>query len=208
MTRNLAILFTILIFTSCSTLLYSPQNAEIKKKIDQAEYFANRGNYKEAISGYEQIIKKSSKNPWQDKVLFNLGCLYTLNENPDKDFARSLFCFQSLKGEFPKSRFNAQIQVWLGLLEKLVSLELELKARKAEFAEIEFSLKQEIVKLKAERTELESSWSTELNLKAKKLRELENLIQTQKTTIEALQEQLKKMKEIDIRSEKKAKEIK
>jgi tetratricopeptide (TPR) repeat protein len=208
MTRNPALLFAFLGCACCSTLLHSPQNAKIKSEIAQAEYLAGRGNYKESIALYEQTIKGSSKNPWRDRVLFNLGCLYSLGENPDKDFARSLFYLQRLKEEFPKSRFKAGIQVWAGLLENLVSLELELKASQAEFAENRFSMEQEIARLKAERLELESSWSTEIKLKDKKLRELETLIQTQKTAIEALQQQLKKMKEIDIQSEKKAKGIK
>jgi hypothetical protein len=42
----------------------------------------------------------------------------------------------------------------------------------------------------------------------RKLGELETLIQAQKTSIETLQAQLKKMKEIDLQSEKKPKGIK
>lgn len=208
MTRNLALLYAFLSCTSCSTLFYSPQNAKIKDEIAQAEHFAGQGNYKEAIAVYERTIKEASENPWQNQVLFNLGCLYALNENPDKDFARSLFYLQRLKEEFPKSRFKAEIQLWIGFLEQLFSLEFELTARKVEFAAEKFSLEQEITKLKTKNLELESSWSTEINLKTKKLKELEALIQAQKTAIGTLRQQLKKMKEIDIQSEKKTKEIK
>ena len=81
-----------------------------------------------------------------------------------------------------------------------MSLEVELKARTVEFAKDRSSLEQEIARLRTENLELESL--------GKKLKELEDLIQTQKTTIETLQNQLKKMKEIDIQSEKKAKGIK
>jgi len=208
MTRTLAIVLALLGCSGCSTVWFSHQNAQIKSEITQAEYLAARGDYEEALLGYEQILKKSPKNPWRDQVLFSLGCLYALDENPDKDFARSLSYFQRLKEEFPKSRFKAQIQVWVGFLETLVSLELELEARKAEFAENKSALEKEIARLKAERLELESSWSKEISLKANKLRELENLIEAQETAIETLQQQLKKMKEIDIQSEKKATGIK
>lgn len=208
MTRNPAILFAFLGCTCCSTILYSPQNAKIKSEIARAEFLAGRGNHKEAIVLYEQAIKESSKNPWREKVLFSLGCLYASNENPDRDFARALFYFQRLRNEFPKSRFKAGIQVLAGLLENLVSLESELRARTATFAQKKLSLEQEIARLIAERLELESSWAAEIKQQNKKIRELETLIQTQKIAIEALQQQLKKMKEIDIQSEKKAKGIK
>jgi TolA-binding protein len=181
---------------------------KIRKEIARAEYLAGRGNYKEAVALYEQTIKESSKNPWREQVLFNLGRLYALNENPDKDYARALSYLQRLKKEFPKSRFKIGIQSWLGLLGNLVTLELELKARTAELAQHKLSSQLETARWNAERRELESSWSGEIKLKDKKIRELETLIQTQKTAMEALQQQLKKMKEIDIQSEKKAKGIK
>lgn len=180
----------------CSTMLRTPQNAKIKNQIAQAEYFAGTGNYKNAIALLEQTTRESSENPWQDKVLFDLGRLYASDDNPGKDFARSLFYLQRLNKEFPKSRFRAETRVWVGLLEKLYSLEIDLKAR----TEDQILLEREIARLKADNRELES--------RGKKLSELENLIQTQKTAIETLQEQLKKMKEIDIQSEKKAKGIK
>jgi tetratricopeptide (TPR) repeat protein len=206
--RTLAIGFFFLGFSACASVRYSPQNAKIKNELTQAECLSARGNYGQAISRYEQTLAKSPKNPWRDRVLFNLACLYALTENPDKDLARSRFYLQKLKEEFPISRFRAGIEMWGALLEKLVSLETEMEARKVEFAEKQSALEQELAGLKAERRELESSWSSELNLKARKLRDLETMIQTQKSVIEALQGQLNKMKEIDIQSEKKAKGIK
>ena len=128
MTRNLALLCAVLAAAGCSTALLSPRKAETQQKIAQAEYLAGRGDYRAAIAKYEQTLRDPSQNPWQDKVLFNLGGLYAAAGNPEPDFARSLACFRRLRQEFPKSRLNAQSQVWLGLLEKLVSLESELEA--------------------------------------------------------------------------------
>lgn len=201
MARKLAIFIAILSWTCCSAVLYSPRNTEIKKDMAQAESFARRGLYREAISGYEQINRKSPENPWQDEVLYSLGRLYALDENPGKDFFRSLFYFQGLKEKFPRSPRSAQIQVWIGLLEKIVSLELKMAEREAEFAELKLSLEGDIERLKAERL-------AEINLRVQKLRELEDLIQIQQNQIGALQQQLKRMKEIDIKSEKKAAAIK
>lgn len=208
LTGTLTLGFALLAWAGCSTFWMSPHNAQIKSEIAQAEYSASRGDYEAAIRGYERTLEKSPQNPWRDRVLLNLGCLYASDGNPEKDFARSLSCFQKLRDEFPNSRYKAQVQVWLGLLEELVSLESDLEAKEADFAADRSALEKEIEGLRADRQELESSWSAEINQKANKLRELENLIQAQKTAIETLQQQLKKMKEIDIRSEKKATGIK
>jgi tetratricopeptide (TPR) repeat protein len=203
-TRDLALGLIVLGAVGCSSLLQSPHDADIKKTMARAEYLAARGDYDHAISEYEKTIDGPSKNPWREKVLFELGCLYASNENPGRDYARSLFYFRKLNEEFPKSRFQAGIPAWLGLLETVVSLETELQAVQAELAEN----RREIEKLEAERLEREASSAAEINLKARRLKELENLVQNQKAALESLQQQMKRMKDIDIQSEKKAKGIK
>jgi len=207
MSRHLPVVFAILAAGGCSTALLSPRKAATKQKIAQAEYLAGRGDYRAAIAQYEQTLREPSPNPWQDKVLFNLGGLYAAAGNPEPDFAGSLACFQRLRQDFPKSRFNAQSGVWLGLLEKLVSLESELEASRVELAEKKILL-DESARLAEERSEREAARSAEMNLKARKLKELETLVESQKASLESLQRQLKKMKEIDIQSERKAKGIK
>ncbi len=200
MIRNLTISFALLCSMCCSTILSKPQSVKIKTRIAQAESLAGAGDYRGAIAILEPAVRDSSEDPRRERALFDLGGYYAVKENPDQDFARSLFYFQRLKKEFPKSRYGAEAQVWVGLLEKLYSLEVELKARTVEFAKDRSSLEQEIAGLRTANLEIEPL--------GRKLRELENLIQTQKTTIETLQNQLKKMKEIDIQSEKKSKGIK
>jgi len=208
MTRILAVWLTLLVCAGCSTVWLSRENAGVKTEIAQAEYMAARGNYEGATATYERILERSPQNPWRDRVLFSLGGLYAQEGNPKQDFARSLTCFRTLKAEFPESRFEAESQVWACLLEKIVSLGLDLKAKEAELAERQAGLEQEIGRLETERRELEASLTAEIKGKEDKLRELESLIQTQKTALETLQQQLKKMKEIDIKAEKKATGIK
>jgi outer membrane protein assembly factor BamD (BamD/ComL family) len=176
LTRALTALFVLLNGAGCATILYSPQNVKIKEEIAQADGFALKGNYKQAVLGYERTLKEVPRHPWLEQTLFDLGCLYASDKNPDKDFGRALSYFQRLNKEFPRSRFIAGIQVWAGFLAELV----DLTARTAEL-------------------------SADASLKTKRIKELEALIQTQKAAIEALQQQLNKMKEIDIQSEAKAK---
>jgi len=192
----------------CSTALLSPRKAETRKMISQAEKLAARGDPQSAISRYEQALASPSPNPWRDKVLFDLGCLYAAADNPDPDFAKALDCFRALKKDHPKSRFNAHSRVWLGLLEKLVSLEAELEAGRAELAANRLLLERELARQEAERLEREAARSAELALQNRKLKDLEALVATQQAALESLRRQLNKMKEIDIRSEKKAKGIK
>lgn len=196
MMRALTISIALLISASCATMLRSTHSARVKARIAQADHLAGMGNYGDAIAVLERTARESPEGPRQDEMLFDLGRLYASHENPDRDFARSLFYLQRLSREFPKSRFKAEAGAWVGLLEKLYALEVELKAG----AEARSRLEREIAQLKADNRELEAL--------GRKLGELETLIQAQKTSIETLQAQLKKMKEIDLQSEKKPKGVK
>ncbi len=207
MTSRLAMTLVFLLTASCSTALLSPRKTEIKNKIALAEYQARRGNYKAAISGYENTLEAPSSNPWRDQVLYALGCLYAAAGNPDRDFNRSLACFRRLRDEDPQSAFNSRCEVWLGLLEEIVSLEDEVRAGRAELEKSRLLLEQESARLQVERREHEASRSAEV-LQAKRVRELEGLVENQKASLESLELRLKKMKEIDIEAEKRAKRIK
>ena len=175
-TRALAAAVVVLSGAGCATILYSAKDAKIKEELVQARCFETNGDYKGAVAAYEQTLRENPTHPWLDETLFSLGSLYAAPKNPDKDIARAFLYFQRLNKEFPQSRFSAGIQVWMGLIEELA----ELVAKKAE-------------------------WTADTALKARRLKDYEALIQAQKATIEALQQQLAKMKEIDIQSETKAK---
>ena len=189
---------------SCSTLPHNARTITIKNQISQAGYLAGRGDYRGAIEVYEKTISEAGANPWQDRVLYELGRLYAEGANPGRDFGRSQYYFQRLKTEFPKSRLASDTGVWLGMLDRITVLEFELKSRQAEYDKGVAALEQETAKLRAEN----QARTAEADQRSLKIRELEALVSSQKTAIETLQRQLRKMKEIDIQSEKKAKGIK
>jgi len=175
-TRALAAAAVALTGAGCAVLMYSPKDVKIKEEIVQARRFEENGDFKGAIAAYEQTLKENPAHPWLEETLFSLGRLHASSANPDKDFNRSLFNFLRLGKEFPKSRLTAGIRVWMDLIAELA----ELETKNAE-------------------------WTADAAVKARKIKEYEALIQTQKAAIEALQQQLAKMKEIDIQSETKAK---
>jgi len=197
--------FAALLAAGCSTAFLSSRQAQTKRTIDQAGRLAARGDYRAAALEYEQAVGAPAPNPWRDKALFELGSLRAAADNPDRDFAQALAAFRRLRDEHPKSRFNAQGRVWLGLLEKLVSLETDLAAGRAELAESRRLFELETARLEAEGREREAARSAATGLQARKLRELEGLVETQKAALESLRRQLDRMKEIDIQAEKKAK---
>ncbi len=192
------------IAASCSTFPRTAQTVTIKNQISQAESLAGRGDARGAIEVYERTINVAGANPWQDRVLYELGRLYAESGNPGRDLGRSQYYFQRLKTEFPGSRYALDTAVWLGILEKITALEFELKAVQAEYDRDVAALELETARLRAEI----QARTAEADQRALKIKELEALVSSQKTVIETLQRQIRKMKEIDIRSEKKAQGIK
>jgi tetratricopeptide (TPR) repeat protein len=71
------------------------------KSFKEAHDLFSQGNYKAALSKYEQIIEKYSKAG--DRVLFEMGIIYAYPRNEQKNYQKSLECFQRLIKDYPES---------------------------------------------------------------------------------------------------------
>lgn len=75
-----------------------------KSTFEEANDLFNQGCYKASLDKYEQII---AKNPTpSDRVLFEMGILYSHPKNDQKDYQKSLDCFQKLIKEYPGSEYR------------------------------------------------------------------------------------------------------
>jgi len=189
---------------SCSTIFVSPQKEEIKSHLSRADYFFNRSDYQKAAQEYEQLLAQYPRNPWQDRVLFSLGRLYGRTDNPQRDFKTSLSYFQKLKTGFPKSTYIKETEEWLNWLAEIISLQEKINSLQTEIS----TLQAELNKVTAEKIEAETALSAGTLRQTQERAELENKIRQQNALIENLKNQLEKIKEIDVLTEKKAKKDK
>ncbi len=60
----------------------------------EANDLFNQGNYTASLSKYKQIIEKYPKSG--DRVLFEMGVIYAYPRNEQKDYEKSLECFQKV----------------------------------------------------------------------------------------------------------------
>ena len=70
----------------------------------EANDFFSQGNYKASLSKYEQIIEKYPSAG--DRVLFEMGIIYAYPRNEQKDYQKSLECFQKLIKDYPESEYR------------------------------------------------------------------------------------------------------
>ena len=70
----------------------------------EANDFYNQGKYEASLSKYEQIIEKNPSVA--DRVLFEMGVIYAHPRNKQKDYQKSLKCFQKIVRDYPDSKYR------------------------------------------------------------------------------------------------------
>lgn len=70
----------------------------------EANDLFKQGNYKASLSKYEQIIGRDPSA--EDRVLFEMGIIHAYPSNEQKDYQKSLECFQKILKNYPESRYR------------------------------------------------------------------------------------------------------
>ena len=115
----------------------------------EANDFFSQGSYRSALSKYEQIIDQYPTAG--DRVLFEMGIIYAYPGNEQKDYQKSLECFQKVLKDYPESRYrqgsvemvshinNVTIKEKkvIALQTQITTLEQELKSRENEIISLQ-----------------------------------------------------------------------
>jgi tetratricopeptide (TPR) repeat protein len=71
----------------------------------------HQGKYEDALRRYEQIIEKHPAAV--DRVLFEMGIIHAYPRNEQKDYQKSLECFQKLVRDYPDSAYRSDSQMMI-----------------------------------------------------------------------------------------------
>jgi tetratricopeptide (TPR) repeat protein len=82
-----------------------------KSTFKEANDFFSQGSYKDSLSKYEQIIEKYPTAG--DRVLFEMGIIYAYPNNEQKDYQKSLECFQKLIKDYPGSEYRQDSEMMI-----------------------------------------------------------------------------------------------
>ena len=85
--------------------------------LKEANDFLSQGNYKASLSKYEQIIVQYPTVG--DRVLFEMGVIYAFPRNQQKDYQKSLECFQKLIKDYPGSKYRQDSEVMISLIKEV-----------------------------------------------------------------------------------------
>lgn len=102
------IMITPIFICGCS---YIDKGFQTRSISQEANDFFNQGKYEASLSKYEQIIEK---NPAvADRVLFEMGIIYAHPRNEQKDYQKSLECFQKIVRDYPDSEYRRDSQMMI-----------------------------------------------------------------------------------------------
>jgi len=83
----------------------------------EANNFLSQGNYKASLSKYEEIIVQYPT--MGDRVLFEMGVIYAYPRYQQKDYKKSLECFQKLIKDYPRSEYRQDSEVMISLINEV-----------------------------------------------------------------------------------------
>jgi L,D-peptidoglycan transpeptidase YkuD (ErfK/YbiS/YcfS/YnhG family) len=96
----------------------------------EANDFFNQGKYEASLSKYEQIIEK---NPAvADRVLFEMGIIYAHPSNEQKDYQKSLKCFQKILRDYPDSEYRLDSQMMILQIHNVIIKDKRIATQQAQ----------------------------------------------------------------------------
>ena len=144
-----------------------------KPDFQEADDFLTRGNYKASLGKYEQIIVR---NPMQgDRVLFKMGFINAFPRNQQKNYQKSMECFQKLIKDYPGSEYWQDSEVMISLINEITSKDKRIISQQKQIETLEQQViskdKRIITQQKQIETleqKIEQMKVVDMNLKAKK----------------------------------------
>ena len=82
----------------------------------------SRHQYEPSLRENRQALAASGNRPPADKALFNLGLIYSLPSNQERDPGQATAAFRRLQKDFPRSPWVEQAETWTETLKEMEKL--------------------------------------------------------------------------------------
>jgi len=143
-----------LLGTGCSTVVDSKKGTEAHRLLSSAERLTTEGKYKAAMERTDTALSLSLFGPPGDYALFRMGLLWAHPDNLQKDYKRSLICFERLIKEFPQSELRMRAEIWRHAIVEIVHSDKEIKLLKGALNDFKKRLKKEALAINTMKEQL------------------------------------------------------
>ena len=96
----------------------------------EANDFFNQGDYEASLKKYKQIIDKHPAVA--DRVLFEMGVIYAHPGNKQKDYQKSLNCFQKIIKDYPDSKYRRDSQMMIFQIHNVINKDTIIAAQQTQ----------------------------------------------------------------------------
>ena len=109
------LIITPMLICGCS---HFNEGSQAKSTFKEANDLFNQGSYQASLSKYKQIIEKYPTV--EDRVLFEMGIIYAYSGNEQKDYQKSLECFQKLVKDYPGSGYRKDSEMMIFHIKNII----------------------------------------------------------------------------------------
>ncbi len=164
------ILLAPLLICGCSHL---NEGSQARSTFIEANDLFSQGNYKASLGIYQQIIEKYPTAG--DRVLFEMGIIYSYPGNTQKDYQKSLECFQKLIKDYPESEYRKDSALMVFNINTVIVKDKTIAAQQAQ--------------IEALRQEVQSRGNESIDLR-KKIESLEQVVRSKENEIATLKKEV------------------
>jgi tetratricopeptide (TPR) repeat protein len=147
------IIITPMLLSGCS---HFNDGFQAKSTFEEANDLFNRGSYEASLNKYEQIMEKYPTT--RDRVLFEMGIIYAYPKNAQKDYQKSLECFQKLIRDYPGSEYRQNSEMMIFSINNVAIKDKTINTQQSQIETLRQEVKakeNEIIALQQEIKELE-----------------------------------------------------
>jgi len=180
---------------ACTTTSNLKKRWNGQEHLENAEKYMIMGNYKEALKEDEEALGFFPNIPPGDSALYHMGLIWAHPDNPQRDYERSLECFQQVIKGFPQSTLKENARI-------LIRNILDLRRRNKEIENLRKLI--DSLKIGIEKhNKIIKNQKRIINSQNEIINSQNEVITIRNDSITNLKEQLKKLKQVDIITEKK-----
>jgi len=115
------------------------EESQAKSTFKEAYDLFNQGSYKASLGKYEQIIEKYPTEG--DRVLFEMGIIYAYPGNDQRDYQKSLECFQKLMKDYPESEYRKDSEMMIFQITNVTGKDKTIAAQQTQIETLQQEVK-------------------------------------------------------------------
>ena len=133
-------IFPIGLFRFCVCLLMAPvllsgcshfnDGRRVNTTFAEANNLFHQGSYAASLAKYSEIAEKYPAKA--DRALFEMGVIHAHPKNPQKDYQKSLECFQKVIKEYPGSEYRQNSEMMIFNIRNVALKDTTIAAQKAQ----------------------------------------------------------------------------